>query len=125
MGFEPIQQQDQTPSGFTPFEQPRMLSVSEVPNGEEIIASNNAWLQGIVSPELNNVWKEAGTIGAGEAYTKLNKWEMIPVWNAKTLLDDIPVIQSFNKFRSGEVLSDEDKETMKEYIIDMAEIQTR
>lgn len=104
---------------------PLMLTAAEIPGGEEIIRQNNAWLEGVVTPEMQKNWKALGAIGVGESYRKLNKWEMIPFLNGKVILDLVPIVASFKKFNNGEFLTDDEKDGMRDYILDMAEIQAR
>lgn len=137
MGFSPDaeqaapeQQIEQAPvarGSFTPdvAPRPKALTAAEIPGGDKILAENNAWLSNVTTPEMISEWEGQGTIGVGEAFQRLDKWEMLPVLNGKTLLDDIAVVQSFNAFKNGEFLSNDDKAQIKDFVLDMAEVQTR
>lgn len=101
------------------------LQTGDIKAGNDIMAQNNDWLNNLVSDDMRADWEDKGEIGFFEAYKRLDKWEMLPVLNGKTLMDDIGVVKSFNAFKNGEVLSQEEKDKMREYVLDMAEIQAR
>ena len=101
------------------------LKANQIKGGEDILAENNAWLNNIATPDMISEWKDKGEIGMGEAYQRLDKWEMLPVLNGKTLIDDIAVVKSFNNFKEGKVLSPEDRDSIKSFVLDMAEVQAR
>ena len=90
-----------------PIAQPKQLKVlpiEQIEGGNKVIEANNKWLSTVTTPKMISDWKNKGSIGFLEAADKLNKWEMLPVLNGKTLIDDISVVKSFDSFKKGEIL---------------------
>lgn len=115
-----------------PFQEPkemqapsRLIPLSEIEGGEQIAAENEVWLYGSIPGEQINSWKEMGEIGFGEAAAKFDKWELFPVLNGVALIEDLQILKTFNRYKEGGELTINEKEQLKEFVLDMAEIQSR
>lgn len=100
-------------------------SSSEIPGGDQISASQTAWLQSAATPEKIAEYEAQGTIGMGEAFSKLNKWKMIPFLSGKATYDTIQVFNSMQKVQKGETITDEENAELQEFVEDMIEVEAR
>lgn len=98
---------------------------TEVPGAMEVNNQSNEWLTRVVIPEQLDVWRDEGPIGAIEAYNKLDKWEIIPYLNAKTLGDDVKIINSMKNIAEGKEVTGQERYEVAEFIRDYTEVQTR
>lgn len=100
-------------------------SSSEIPGGDQISASQTAWLQSAATPEKIAEYEAQGTIGMGEAFSKLNKWKMIPFLSGKATYDTVQVFNSMQKVQKGETITDEENAELQEFVEDMIEVEAR
>lgn len=99
--------------------------IKQTPEGDALASQNDEFLSKVATPEKLLEWRGKGAIGAGEAFTKLNKWEMLPYLNAKATWESVSVLRDINRHQDGEVLTGQEKTRVSEYVEDMLEIQAR
>ena len=79
------------------------------PEAEQYIQNHQNFLANLVDKETQDEWRAKGEIGIGEAYSKLNKWEMLPFLNGKEAIDNLQILNLVNRHTDGETLTDEEK----------------
>lgn len=93
---------------------------------EEQAENERLWVSNLVSPERIKEWENKGKMTAIEVWQKKNKNELIPymgTWQEGTETFGIKNIS--DKLRKGQVVSPEERQKYEDFILDMAEIQTR
>lgn len=100
-------------------------NVAEVPGAEQANKQANEWLTRVATPDQIESWKSDGPIGAMEAYEKLDKWEVIPYLNAKTIADDVKIINSMKKIANGDEVTGQERYEVVDFIRDYTEVQAR
>ncbi len=100
--------------------------IDAMPEVKDVYDENNAWIGQHYSEEQIQAWKNKGSIGAIEAFNKMNKYDVIPFsggFNEAYRKGKIAFLA--NKASSGENLTLEEKQLVSNYMADEAEIQTR
>lgn len=95
-------------------------------NREQQAENERLWVSNIVSPERIKEWENKGKMTAIEVWQKKNKNELIPymgTWQEGTETFGIKNIS--DKLKKGQVVSPEERQKYEDFILDMAEIQTR
>jgi len=119
------------PQGFeidNSFNSPQLQGINnaEFKTSDEVPEiNNNDWLGQVATPEKINEWKSKGEIGMIEAYERLDKWEMIPYLNAKTVPEDLRIVKLMGRASNNEDLTDQERSDLTEFINDYSEIQAR
>lgn len=86
----------------------------------------NAWINNIVSPERIKEWESQGGQTAIETWNKFKKYELLPyVGTVSQGAEAFRLKGISDKIRRGEVISAQEKKQMEEFVLDMAETQTR
>lgn len=88
--------------------------------------NESLWVSNLISPEKINEWKNKGSMTAIEVWHKKNKNELIPymgTWKEGTETFKLKKIS--DKIAQGQFVTPEEKEAYNNFILDMAEIQTR
>jgi hypothetical protein len=106
-------------------ESQKLMPANQSKASQNIYKENEKWILDFAGQDWANEQKAKGPIEYKEAWDKLNKWEMIPYLNAKTLIDDVAVYKSMKKIQNNEKLSEAEYNNVREYVTDMAEIQLR
>ena len=90
------------------------------------IEDERQWVSNIVSPDKVNEWKNQGSMSAIQVFHKKNKNELVPymgTWKEGTKSFDIKRIS--DKIQTGQIITPEERKKFEDYILDLAEIQTR
>ncbi len=97
----------------------------ESPEAQEYVENHQNFLANLVDKETQDEWRIKGEMGIGEAYSKLNKWKMLPFLNGKEAIDNLQILNLVNRHTDGETLTDEEKNKVREWYMDMVEVETR
>jgi len=90
------------------------------------IDEEKTWVSNLISPDKINEWKNQGAMTAIEVFHKKNKNELVPymgTWEEGTKSFDIKHIS--DKMQTGQVLTPEERQKFENFVLDLAEIQTR
>ena len=90
------------------------------------IEEERQWVSNVVSPDKVNEWKNQGSMTAIEVWHKKNKNELVPymgTWKEGTKSFDLKNIS--DKMKTGQVITPEERQKFEDFILDMAEVQTR
>ena len=87
---------------------------------------HNLWVQNIVSPEKIAEWQKMGTMSALEVFNRKEKNELVPYMGTiEQANKGIRIKNISDAMRKGLYVSPEDKQFYEQFVLDMAEIQTR
>lgn len=106
-------------------EKNKLLSSGQGVSNNPLQKENEKWILDFAGQDWVEDKKRKGAIEYKEAWEKLNKWEMVPYLNAKTLIDDLAVYKSMKKIQNNEKLSTTEYNNLQDFLTDMAEIQIR
>ena len=84
------------------------------------------WVQNIVSPEKINEWQNKGTMSAIDVWEKKDKHELIPY--ASTIeagTKSFKLKDVSDRLNKGLYVSPEERKQFEDFVLDMAEVQTR
>ena len=101
------------------------MTADQVPQGDTYVQNDTDWVSNVASPEQIKAWQQKGAIGWGEAWSRLDKLELVPFVNGLTLLEEGKVLGLINKKNKGEHLTETEQVDLKNYLTEMAEMQTR
>jgi len=90
------------------------------------IEDEKQWVSNIVSPDKINEWKSQGSMTALQVWHKKNKNELVPYmgsWKEGSKSFDIKHIS--DKIQTGQVITPEERQKFEDFVLDLAEIQTR
>lgn len=90
------------------------------------IDEESNWVNNIVSPDKINEWKKQGSMTALQVWHKKNKNELMPymgTWAQGSKSFNIKNIS--DKLQTGQVVTPEERKQFEDFVLDLAEIQTR
>lgn len=90
------------------------------------IEDEKQWVSNIVSPDKINEWKSQGSMTALQVWHKKNKNELVPYmgsWKEGSKSFDIKHIS--DKIQTGQVITPEERQKFENFVLDLAEVQTR
>ncbi len=90
------------------------------------INEESNWVNNIVSPDKVNEWKKQGSMTALQVWHKKNKNELMPymgTWAQGSKSFNIKNIS--DKLQTGQVVTPEERKQFEDFVLDLAEIQTR
>ena len=90
------------------------------------IDEESNWVNNIVSPDKINDWKKQGSMTALQVWHKKNKNELMPymgTWAQGSKSFNIKNISE--KLQTGQVITSEERKQFEDFVLDLAEIQTR
>lgn len=90
------------------------------------IEDEKQWVSNIVSPDKINEWKSQGSMTALQVWHKKNKNELVPYmgsWKEGSKSFDIKHIS--DKIQTGQVITPEERQKFEDFVLDLAEVQTR
>ena len=90
------------------------------------IDEESNWVNNIVSPDKINEWKKQGSMTALQVWHKKNKNELMPymgTWAQGSKSFNIKNISE--KLQTGQVITPEERKQFEDFVLDLAEIQTR
>lgn len=90
------------------------------------IEDEKQWVSNIVSPDKINEWKNQGSMTAIQVWHKKNKNELVPYmgsWKEGSKSFDIKHIS--DKIQTGQVITPEERQKFENFVLDLAEVQTR
>ena len=90
------------------------------------IDEESNWVNNIVSPDKINDWKKQGSMTALQVWHKKNKNELMPymgTWAQGSKSFNIKNIS--DKLQTGQVITPEERKQFEDFVLDLAEIQTR
>ena len=90
------------------------------------IDEESNWVNNIVSPDKINDWKKQGSMTALQVWHKKNKNELMPymgTWAQGSKSFNIKNISE--KLQTGQVITPEERKQFEDFVLDLAEIQTR
>lgn len=90
------------------------------------IDEESNWVNNIVSPDKINEWKKQGSMTALQVWHKKNKNELMPymgTWTQGSKSFNIKNIS--DKLQTGQVITPEERKQFEDFVLDLAEIQTR
>lgn len=93
---------------------------------QKLIEDEKQWVSNIVSPDKINEWKNQGSMTAIEVWHKKNKNELVPYmgsWKEGTKSFDLKRISE--KMQTGQVITPEERQKFQDFVLDLAEVQTR
>ena len=87
---------------------------------------NNLWVQNIVSPEKVAEWKSKGSMTALEVFNRKEGNELVPYMSTIQQADkSLRIKKISDNMQKGLYISPDDKAFYEQFVLDMAEIQTR
>lgn len=90
------------------------------------VAENNLWVKNIVSPERIAEWEKQGSMSLLEVWNRKEKNELVPFMGTVLQANkNIRIRNISDAMRKGLYISPEDKAFYEQFVLDMAEIQTR
>jgi len=92
--------------------------IEDYKNKQDFINNN-------IPKEKIKEWENKGAIGWTESFKKLDKWKTVPFGSTVSAVKDVNVLRTVNKIKNNEEVSEEERQTVDDYISDMAELQTR
>jgi hypothetical protein len=104
---------------------PKVQTADTVDGGLEEVSAHDQFLADMIDPDTLLDWKSKGKIGAVEAFSRMNKWEMLPYLNSVAAVDSVKILDKLNRANAGEDLTDQEKDDVREYVLDMMELETR
>lgn len=88
--------------------------------------NESQFTQKLISPEKIKEWKDKGSMTAIEVFNRKNADELVPfmgTWKEGTKSFKLKEIS--DKIRNGQFITPEERDTYNNFVLDMAEIQTR
>lgn len=93
---------------------------------EKAKQEESLYLQNLISKDKINEWKSKGGMTAIEVWNKKNKHELLPYAGTISQGKQTFKIKSISdKLRNGQRISAEERQQFDEFLLDMAEVQTR
>lgn len=92
----------------------------------QIKEEQNAWINNLISPDRIEEWNKKGKMSALEVWNKKDANELVPymaTWKQGTKSLNLKNISE--RMARGEVISNQEKKQLENFVLDMAEIQTR
>lgn len=93
---------------------------------ENRIEEEKQWVENLISPEIIDEWKKQGSMTALQVWHMKNKNELVPymgTWNEGTKSFKIKDIS--DKLQTGQNITPEERKIFEDFVLDLAEVQTR
>ena len=92
----------------------------------KIAEQEKLWVQNLISPEKIKEWENKGSMSPIEVWHKKNKNELIPYKGTiQQGSKSFDIKRISDKMKNGEHITPEEREKFQNFVLDMAEVQTR